>query len=390
MNSERPASLDAPHAPIYLDYNATTPVDPRCAAAMAPYIHEVFGNPNSGHVFGRRAREGVESARRQLADFLGCTPAEVMFTSGGTESNNQAIKGAVWARRDRGRHLVTTAVEHPATLGPMRWLEREGGSTTVVGVDGFGMVDPAAIRDALRDDTVLVSVMHANNEVGTLQPVAEIAAICRERGVLLHVDAAQSAGKVPVRLDELGADLISVASHKMYGPKGMGVLVVREGVELENLMHGANQERGRRGGTENVILAVGMGAAAEAAGEDLEGHAGHLRALRDRLAAGLLEGAGPAVVHGHPERRLPNTLSIGFPGLIAADIMAAVPGIACSAGAACHDGKTKVTAVLAAMNVVEHVAMGTLRLSAGRFTQDEEIERAISLLICAIGDLRRG
>jgi len=388
MIPRRPASLDAPDAPIYLDYNATTPVDPRCAEAMAPYIHETFGNPNSGHVFGRNAREGVIRARGQLADFLGCTPAEIMFTSGGTESNNHAIKGAAWARRDRGRHMVTTAMEHPATLAPMRWLERDGGETTVVDIDDRAMVDPEAIRAALRDDTVLVSVMHANNEVGTLQPIAAIAEICRERGVLLHVDAAQSTGKVPVRLDELGADLISVASHKMYGPKGVGVLVVRRGVELDNLMHGANQEHGRRGGTENVILAVGMGAAAEAAGEDLSGHAEHLARLRDRLARGLLAQAGPAIVNGHPDVRLPNTLSIAFPGLIAAEIMAAAPGIACSAGAACHDGKSKMSAVLEAMGVPAEVAYGTLRLSVGRFTHEEEIDSAISLMINAVKGLR--
>jgi len=373
---------------IYLDYNATTPIDPRVAEAMLPFVHEEFGNPNSGHAYGLRTRAAVADARARIAEFLGCVPAEVMFTSGGTESNNQAIKGAVWARRDRGRHLVTTAVEHPATLGPMRWLERDGGETTVVGCDARGAVSPDAVRDALRDDTVLVSVMHANNEVGTLQPVAEIAEICRGRGVLLHVDAAQSAGKVPVKLHDLGADLISVASHKMYGPKGVGVLVVREGVELENLMHGANQELGRRGGTENVILAVGMGAAASAADENLVGHAAHLQSLRNRLEHALLEHAGPAVVNGHPENRLPNTLSIGFPGLVAADVMAAAPEIACSAGAACHDGRTEISAVLSAMDVPHDVAAGTLRLSTGRFTRDEEIDTAVAILAGAAVDLR--
>jgi cysteine desulfurase len=388
MIPQRPASLDAPGAPIYLDYNATTPIDPRCAEAMAPYIHETFGNPNSGHVYGQVASEGVARARQQIADFLGCSPTEVLFTSGGTESNNYAIKGTAWARRDRGRHMVTTAMEHPATLSPMQWLERDGGETTIVDVDKHSMVDPEAIRSALRDDTILVSVMHANNEVGTLQPIAEIADICHERGVLLHVDAAQSAGKVPVRLDELGVDMISVASHKMYGPKGMGVLVVREGVELENLMHGANQERGHRGGTENVILAVGMGAAAEAAAENFEEHAAHLAELRDRLTQKLLAADKSAVVHGHPDIRLPNTLSIGFPGLIAAEIMTAAPGIACSAGAACHDGRTKISAVLAAMGVPLKVAAGTLRLSVGRFTRDEEIDQAAALMTTAIAGLR--
>ncbi len=388
MIPQRPASLDAPEAPIYLDYNATTPIDPRCAEAMAPYIHETFGNPYSGHIYGRLASEGVAHARQQMALFLGCSTTEILFTSGGTESNNHAIKGIAWARRNRGRHMVTTAMEHPATLNPVQWLERDGGETTIVGVDKHAMVDPEAIRSALRDDTILVSVMHANNEVGTVQPIAEIAEICHERGVLLHVDAAQSAGKIPVRLDELGADLISVASHKMYGPKGMGVLVVREGVELENLMHGADQERGHRGGTENVILAVGMGAAAEAADENLEGHAAHLADLRDRLMHKLLTADTSAVVHGHPDMRLPNTLSIGFPGLIAAEIMAAIPGIACSAGAACHDGRTKISAVLAAMGVPLKVAAGTLRLSVGRFTRDEEIDQAAALMTTAIASLR--
>lgn len=385
----RPAALDAPGAPLYLDYNATTPVDPRVAEAMAPFVHDVFGNPGSGHAFGRRAREGVDRAREQVAGLMGCTPAEVTFTSGGSEANNHALKGAAWSRRDRGRHLVTTAVEHPATLAPLRWLEAEGWELTVVGVDGFGRVDADEFATALRDDTVIASVMHANNEVGTLQPVAEIAAACRERGVLLHVDAAQSVGKVPVLLDEMGADLVSVAGHKLYAPKGVGALVIRDGVELEPLVHGASQESGRRAGTENVILAVGLGAAAELAAADLaSGHADELRAMRDQLQARLLEEAAPAVAHGHPELRLPNTLSISFPGLVAGAVMDAVPGVACSAGAACHDGRTKPSAVLDAMGVAPEVAVGTVRLSLGRFSHDDELDVAGRMLVKAAGELR--
>ncbi len=375
-------------APIYLDTNATSPLDPRVAEAMLPYLHEHFGNPSSGHAYGRTTREAVARAREQVAGLLGCAPAEVVFTSGGSESNNWAIKGAAWAREDRGRHLVISAVEHPATTAVCDWLAGRDWEVTVVPVDGQCRVDPQDVVRALRPDTVLVSIMHANNEVGTIQPIAEIAAAARKAGALMHTDAAQSAGKIPVRVDELGVDLLSLAGHKFYGPKGVGALYVREGVTLENLVHGASQEGGRRAGTENVILGVGLGEAAELAADDVAEEAPRLAALRDRLQAVLLAAAPDAVVHAHDVERLPNTLSIGFPGLLAADLMARLDGIACSAGAACHAGDAKVTAVLEAMGVPRAAAVGTLRLSLGRFTTDDEIDRAASMIADAVSDLR--
>lgn len=385
MGAPRPAALDAPGAPLYLDYNGTTPVDPRCVEAMVPLLRDGFGNPSSGHAFGRRARAAVDGARGALADLLGCAPDEVLLTSGGSESNNHALKGLCWARRDRGRHVVTTAVEHPAVLEPLRWLERQGWELTVVGVDAHGRVDPDRVIAALRPDTVLVSVMHANNEVGTLQPVAETAAACRARGVAVHCDAAQTVGKIPVRVDDLGVDLLSLAGHKLYAPKGVGALYVRRGVALENLMHGAGQEGGRRAGTENVVLAAGLGRAAELAAADLADEGPRLAALRDRLAARLRERVPDLVVHGHPRERLPNTLSAAFPGRLAASLQAACPGLACSAGAACHDVGAEPSAVLTAMGVAPELAAGTLRLSLGRFTRAEDVEAAAGMLAAAAG-----
>lgn len=380
MPAPRPAALDAPGAPLYLDYNGTTPVDPRVAAAVEPLLREGFGNPSSGHAFGRRARAALADARESLAALLGCAPDEVLLTGGGSESNNHALKGACWAARDRGRHVVTTAVEHPAVLEPLRWLARDGWETTVVGVDGTGRVDPDRLAAALRDDTVLVSVMLANNEVGTLQPVAEIAALCRARGVTMHCDAAQAVGKIPVDVDALGVDLLSVAGHKFYAPKGVGALYVRRGTKLENLLHGAGQEGGRRAGTENVALAAGLGRAAELARDDLAAEGPRLAALRDRLSDALRASVPGLVVHGHPTERLPNTLSAAFPGSLAADLQAACPGLACSAGAACHDAGARPSAVLTAMGVAPEIAAGTLRLSLGRFTRVTDVDAAAAML----------
>jgi len=375
-------------APLYLDINATTPIDPRVADAMTPYLREHFGNPSSGHVYGRRTREAVDRARAQVAGLIGCAPAEVVFTSGGSESNNWALKGAAWAREDRGRHLVISAVEHPATTAVCDWLAGRGWDVSVVPVDGQCRVDPEDVARALRPETAIVSIMHANNEVGTVQPIAEIAALARAGGVLMHTDAAQSAGKIPVRVDELGVDLLSLAGHKLYGPKGVGALYVREGTVLENLVHGAAQEGGRRAGTETVILAVGLGEAAALAAADLDEEGPRLAALRDRLRDVLLKAAPDAVVHAAAAERLPNTLSLGFPGLLASDLMAELDGLACSAGAACHAGGATASAVLVAMGVAHEAAVGTLRLSVGRYTMGEEIERAAALIAAAVTEMR--
>jgi len=378
------------HNPIYLDYNATTPVDPRVAEAMQPYLTERFGNPSSGHDHGRACREGLETARGQLADLLGCAPGEVLFTSGGTESNNTVIFGVV-KMSGPGCHLVTTAVEHPAVLAPCRYLaESHGVRVTVVPVDEHGRVDPGRVEDALTPQTVLVSVMHANNEVGTIEPVRAIADLAHAHGVLVHTDAAQSVGKIPVKRDDLGVDFLSVAGHKLYAPKGVGALVIRDGIALPSLLLGAGQEQGRRAGTQNVLEIAGLGAAAAIAGEELEAGAAHSRALRDRLWAALesrIEGVRP---NGHPEERLPNTLSVGIPGIEAGLFVLAVGDrLAISAGAACHAGEVTISPVLEAMGVPEERARGTLRLSVGRMTTEDEVDRAAEILAEAVAAARK-
>ena len=373
-----------PTDPIYLDYNATTPTDPRVAAAMTPFLTGFFGNPSSPHAHGRRAREAVDRARSQVAALLGAEPAGIVFTSGGTEANNHAIAGAVRLSGAKAPHVVTTAVEHPAVLEVCRALEADGVRTTLVPVDGNGRVEPDNVARALDDDAVLVSVMHANNEVGTLQPVAEIAAVARERGILVHSDAAQSVGKVPVTLDGLGVDMISVAGHKLYAPKGVGVLCLRSDLRLPNLLHDASHEGGRRPGTENVLEIVGLGCACELAAEDVVAEGERLRILRDELAAVLVAANGDLRVNGHPTERLPNTLSISVPARVAAEMLARVPELALSAGAACHGDGTVGSHVLAAMGVDAHYAQGTLRISLGRMTTNDEIAQAGAFLARAV------
>jgi cysteine desulfurase len=373
--------------PIYLDYNATTPLLREVADAMAPFLYEHFGNPSSSHLLGRRTRAAVENAREQAAALLGADPTGIIFTSGGTEANNHAILGAARARRSRGDHIVTTAVEHPAVSEVCRYLASEGFRTTYVPVDAAGLVDPQEVAAAMTDRTVLVSVMHANNEVGTLQPVAEIAALARSRGILSHSDCAQSAGKVKVHAGELGVDMVSVAGHKLYAPKGVGLLWVRPGIMLPNLMHGAGHEGGRRPGTENILEIVGLGTACELAAADLETEGRRLGELRDRLETGLLEAVPSARVNGHPRLRLPNTLSIGFRGLLAADIMAAMPGVAVSAGAACHGDSVVISHVLAAMGVPEDHARGTIRISLGRMTDEKDVNDGLQAIVAAVAGL---
>ena len=373
--------------PIYLDYNATTPTDPRVADAMEPFLRDHFGNPSSGHLWGRRTREAVDHARRQVAGLLQAEPSGVIFTSGGTEANNHAIIGA--ARRRGGGHIVTTAVEHPAVSEVCRHLAGQGVTTTTVPVDATGRVDVAAVAAALRPDTFLVSVMLANNEVGTLQPVREIADLARRQGILSHSDCAQAVGKVPVGLADLGVDMISLASHKLYGPKGTGALVLRAGVVIDNLMFGANHEQGRRPGTENILEIVGLGAACALVEADLAAEMERLAGLRDELENGLLAASPEARINGLRSGRLPNTLSISYPGRTAGDIMGALPDVAMSAGAACHSEGVHVSHVLRAMGVPDTYALGTLRLSLGRMTTADEIAAAIALISRATADAPR-
>jgi cysteine desulfurase len=373
---------------IYLDYNATTPIAPEVAAAMRPFLEERFGNPSSTHAFGIEARLAVETARRQVSELLGCHPDEIIFTSGGTESNNAAIRGVAAARRDHGRHIITSAIEHPAVTEVCRHLEGQGFRVTYLPVDARGRVDPETIARAITPETILVTIMHANNEVGTVQPIAEIARIARARGVCLHCDGAQAAGKIPTGMDALGVDLYSLAGHKLYAPKGVGALFVRRGTSLAKFMLGADHEQNRRAGTENVLAIVGLGKAAEIAARDLERNAAHLRAMRDRLRAALTAGVRDLHVNGDPDGGLPNTLSVAFPGIEANMILDELTGVAASAGAACHAGEVHLSHVLAAMGTPERVAMGTLRLSVGRETTPAEIDAAAREIVATVGRLR--
>ena len=374
---------DGNDGPIYLDCNATTPVDPRVVDAMIPVLREVYGNPSSGHSLGRQARAVVETAREQVAACLGAEAREIVFTSGGTESDNWALRGAAAAHP--GGHVVVTAVEHPAVLATARALEREGAITlTVVPVDRVGRVDADEVVRALAPGTILVSVMLANNEVGTLEPVAAVARVCRARGIPLHTDAAQAVGKVPVDVRELGVDLLTVAGHKLYAPKGVGALFVRAGVALEPLLRGAGHERGLRSGTENVSSIAGLGKACELVKDEVDQEQPRLRTLRDRLEK-LLAGGVPGLVrHGPREERLPNTASLAFPGVDANDLLALLANeVAASAGAACHTGAVHPSAVLTAMGVDAATAMSTVRFSLGRFTTERDVDEGARRVLAA-------
>ncbi len=377
--------------PIYLDYNATTPLAPEVVAAMRPFLEEHFGNPSSGHRFGTVTRAAVDEARSQVADLLDARPEEIIFTSGGTESNNYAIRGLALARANQGRHIITSRVEHPAVTEVCRQLETEGFAITWLPVDSDGLIRLADLAEAIRPDTILITLMHANNEVGTIQPIREVADIARPRGIALHTDAAQSVGKIPTDVSELGVDLLTVAGHKLYAPKGVGALYVRDGVILHPLMRGAGQEKGRRPGTENVLEIVGLGEACEAARRHLTENMGHLRARRDELERGLCQSIADARVNGHPVQRLPNTLSISIRGVNADQVLAAIePLVAASAGAACHSGQVRISHVLEAMNVPEEWARGAIRLSTGRSTTSEEVRVATAAIAKAANRLRGG
>ena len=364
---------------IYLDYNATTPVAPEVARAMQPYLTGEFGNPSCDYPLGLKAREAVSRARRQVADLLGAAPEDVVFTSGATEANNTVLKG-VAAKFGTGR-IITGATEHPSVLAPALFLKSQGFEVVVLPVDGAGRVDVGEVRRALTPGTILISIMHANNETGTLQPVAEIGALARQAGVLCHTDAAQSVGKIPVDVGELPVDFLTVAGHKLYAPKGVGALYVRPGTAFTPLLHGASQERGRRAGTENVPYMVALGEACRLAREHLAADAAHLKKLRDLLHERLRASFPGLVLNGPEVERLSNTLNVSFPGIAGCDLMAGVPQVAASLGSACHVGQEAVSPVLAAMGVSPEVARGAVRFSVGRYTTAAQVEEAADLLL---------
>jgi cysteine desulfurase len=380
--------------PIYLDYNATTPINPIVLDAMLPWLRAGFGNPSSQHSFGRAAHDAVEQGRSEVAQLVGAHADEIVFTGNGSEATNLALKGTAFAELERSGEqrlqIAFSAVEHPATQATAQGLRQFGFTPAAVTVDRLGLIDLKALEATLRQATLIVSLMHANNETGVIQPVAEVAHAVRRAGALFHVDAAQSAGKIEVDVVKLGADLLTLVGHKLYAPKGIGALYVRRGVKLTPLIHGAGHESSRRAGTENVPYIVGFGVACRLAARDLETTAERMLALRDRLWSRVSSGLGNAVVlNGYPAERLPNTVNASFVGILGPDLLAAVPEIAASTGSACHDGRVSISPVLAAMGVDIHVAGGAVRLSLGRQTTEDEVDRAAALLVERAGLLQR-
>lgn len=377
--------------PIYLDYNATTPIDPSVVEAMLPYLSTHFGNPSSSHSYGHLAHQAIDTAREQVARLLGCSPGEITFTGGGSESDNLAIRGIALAYRHKGNHIITQVTEHPAVLNTCRALERlHGFRITYLPVDESGRVSLEGLEAAIDEQTVLITMMHANNETGTLQPIKEIAKVAHSRGVLVHTDAAQSVGKIPTRVEELGVDLLTVAGHKLYAPKGIGALYARRDLQLEPVIYGGGQESGRRSGTENVANVVALGVACMLAYEQLTESQARLQGLRDRLQRQLGEYLpGQVYLNGHLTERLPNTLNVSIEGVIGEDVLAITPEIASSTGSACHEGSTDPSPVLMAMGVSRARALGALRLTLGRWSTEEEIEETATLLARTIDSLHR-
>ncbi|MBE3558199.1 MAG: cysteine desulfurase [Ktedonobacteraceae bacterium] len=377
------------NGPIYLDYNATTPVDPLVVESMFPYLSTHFGNPSSPHLYGQATKQAVTVAREQVAQLLGCAAGEIVFTGCGSESDTLAIRGTALAYRERGNHIITQVTEHPAVLNACRALERlHGFRVTYLPVDATGQVNPADVEAAINDRTVLVTIMHANNETGTLQPIPAIAEIAHRHGALMHTDAAQSVGKIPIDVAALGVDLLTVAGHKLYAPKGIGALYVRQGIQLEPLIYGGGQEAGRRAGTENIALMVALGTAAALAREQLAESQRRIRRLRDLLHRRLEELLpGKVSLNGHVAERLPNTLNVSIAGITGEEVLAVTPAIAASTGSACHEGSTEPSAVLLAMGLSHERALGALRLTLGRWSTAGEMEKAATLLARTIDSL---
>ena len=368
---------------IYLDYNATTPVAPTVFEAMRPYFTDHYGNPSSSHILGLAASQAIEDAREKVALLVGANVDEIFFTSNGTESNNLAIKGVCQTDHGFAGHIIISAIEHPATLEPAQYLQRMGCELSIVGTDKYGIVDVKEVAQHLREDTRLISIMHSNNEIGSLQPIREICDMVKDRGTLVHTDAAQSLGKVRANVDDLRVDMLTIAGHKLYAPKGIGALYVRSGTRISPVLHGAGHEQGLRPSTENTPYIVGLGAAAHLAQRSLEENGTRLRNLRDELYRRLSSSIDGLSFNGPDNDRLPNTLSVNFPGVVGAELLAACDGLFASTGSACHSGTTNMTNTLKAIGLSEDVARGTVRLSLGWNTAREEVELAADLLISA-------
>ncbi len=373
---------------IYLDHNATTPLDPHVKREIENCFN-IFGNPSSTHFFGKQAKEKIELARRSVADLIGCKPDEVIFTSCGTESNNMVLKGIVDLKEPEKNHIIISAVEHPSVLNPAFYLMKLGVKLTVLKVDRYGIVDPDDVRKQIRKETKLISIMLANNETGTIEPVEEIGKIGKEYGIPVHTDASQAVGKIPVDVNRLNVDLLTIAGHKLYAPKGIGALYVRGGIRLEPLLHGGGQEGGLRSGTENVIFSSAFGVACSVAKRRLKEDMENMKRMRDRLQEILFSEIDDLVLNGHPEKRLPNTLNVSVPGIPGEEVLRGIPEVIASTGSACHEGKNTISHVLSAMGVEEKVAIGALRFSTGRTNSMEQIERAAELIISQIKKLRR-
>jgi cysteine desulfurase len=370
---------------IYLDYNASTPIDPEVLEEMLPFLTSYYGNPSSSHWASEKINVAIDLARQRIAKLLNCKTSEIVFTSGGSESNNHAIKGTYFANRHHGNHIITTKIEHPSVRNPCVFLESIGAKVTYLDVDAYGLVDLSDLAAAVTKDTILVSVMHANNEVGTVQPLQEIAEITSSRGIILHTDAAQSLGKIDVNWDEMNVNLLTVAGHKLYAPKGVGALIIREGTLLTPHNHGASHEMGRRAGTENVPFIVGLGKAAEMAYTRKDHQ--EIQTLSNLFWKKLADAFKDRIVmNGHPNKRLPNTLNVSFIGMTGQEILAKIPEIAATTGSACHTGSIEMSPVLKAMKLSPEVAAGTVRFSIGRYTTVNEIEKACALIIDRIRD----
>ncbi len=373
--------------PIYLDYNATTPIAKEVADEMKPYLYDYFGNPSSSHIYGKACKKAVEKSRKQLAALFNCDVSKLIFTSGGTESNNYALKGYAFANKSKGNHIITSSIEHPAVSEVCKYLETEGFEVTYLPVDGTGRINVTDVEAAIRPETILISVMYANNEVGTLQPISEISVLAKKHGIAVHSDCAQAVGKVPIDIQELGVDLLTVAGHKFYGPKGIGALYIGKGIELQKLMHGADHENNLRAGTENVLEIVGLGRAAKLVKANLQTSFVHDKSLINRLKKALSV-LDDIQFNGNADFCLPNTLSVSFKNIEATALLSNLPEIAASAGAACHTDCVSVSATLKAMNLDPAYAMGTIRLSVGKYSTEEEIDLAAKALIELVEKMR--